>query len=634
MHCQACGTENPEGTLRCIHCSSSLDAAVTPVPAASDASDPEITSLGTPAGSLAGWVRAHAHTFSATLPPGLTIGQRYEIRALLGRGGMGAVYRAYDRELDREVALKLIRADLAEDSTVVDRFKREIQLSSKVTHRNVLRVYDLGESDGVKFLTMEDVAGDDLATVLRRERLPLPRVLEIFRQICEGLAAAHAEGILHRDLKPQNVMLDAEGRVHLTDFGLAKSLTAGRFTQTGAVLGTPLYMSPEQVRGESVDVRSDIYALGTMLYEMLTGAAPFSGESGIDVMLRRIQKSPRPVGDLNPEVPLFLQKITERCLAIDPAPLPHGEGASDRSRRRAMPSLSRIGCETAGPASRTLAGRWNRGRGAGHRGRGVPSEAGRCPRRPDPKPPSRPSRSSQSFLFRTGQVTARSTGRRRDCAARGRQPVAVASAPDRLDGSRGGAANREYFGCRARARRSSGRHRISATGEILPGPGGVSVSARLTSAGEAGREVAARRLTASQRPRSSARQTTSPCWPDAGCGCLQVRVWTYSPRTSLQKTLLPMSRTSAGCEPSAITGTRKPSGPFQRHFRLRPITPWRATGWRTYAASWAARMKRTSTSQRRLPRRHVCRTAKRATSARGKRICRDATMTRSSSMKT
>ena len=267
--------------------------------------------VSSPSASLAG---------VAALAEGTEIGTRYRVLKLLGRGGMGAVYLCRDEELQRDVALKVIRPEIAADPSVLDRFKREIQLSSRVTHRNVLRVYDLGEADGVRFLTMQFVEGEDLSSVLKRlGPFPLPRLTHLFRQVCEGLAAAHDEGVVHRDLKPQNIMVDAADHVYLTDFGLAKNLGGTAMTELGAVMGTPAYMAPEQVRGEAVDRRADVYALGVILYEMASGETPFSGGSVYEVMMRRLTTTPKPVTDLNPAVPAYLRKIMERCLAVDPA---------------------------------------------------------------------------------------------------------------------------------------------------------------------------------------------------------------------------------------------------------------------------------------------------------------------------
>jgi tetratricopeptide (TPR) repeat protein/predicted Ser/Thr protein kinase len=318
MICPECHTPNPAGVTTCLQCSGGL-------------SDPGLTSSGTDSEStptlafptnlkdLTGSKLANSAAATSALPPGFEIGKRYRVRRILGRGGMGAVYHVQDRQLDREVALKLIRADIAENATVLERFKREIQLSSKVTHKNVLRVYDLGESDGVQYLTMHYIEGEDLASLMKREkRLSTPRILVLFRQICEGLQAAHEQGVIHRDLKPQNVMLDSSDHVYLADFGLAKTLEQSGVTQTGAVIGTPYYMSPEQVKGEPAGPRSDIYSLGVILYEMLTGVVPFAGSSAFEVMIQRVQRPPRPAREINPQIPGYLEKILERCLAMDP----------------------------------------------------------------------------------------------------------------------------------------------------------------------------------------------------------------------------------------------------------------------------------------------------------------------------
>ena len=316
MLCTHCQTPGPEGAAVCPVCHESLDeSGGTPVdPEAGFTSSPTVT----PAPRASG-ASHHSLSDPAILPGGFEIGRRYRVVKLLGRGGMGAVYRCHDEELQREVALKIIRPETAGDAAVIERFKREIELSSRVTHKNVLRVYDLGEADGVRFLTMQLVEGEDLASLLRRMGpLPVTRLFHIFRQICEGLAAAHEEGVVHRDLKPQNVLLDAEDHVWLTDFGLAKCLGGSAMTQMGAVMGTPSYMSPEQVRGQVVDKRSDIYSLGILFYEMATGRTPFAGGSMYEVMMRRLSTPPRPVTELNPGVPPYLRKILERCLEVDP----------------------------------------------------------------------------------------------------------------------------------------------------------------------------------------------------------------------------------------------------------------------------------------------------------------------------
>lgn len=318
MICPGCSTPNPEGTLACAQCGASLPGAEHTI------SKTAVVDFGatidTPR-SFAQWAKASASYESLVplLPPGLEIGHRYKVILLLGRGGMGSVYRVHDQELDRDVAMKLIRPDIAQDTDTLDRFKREIQLSSRITHRNVLRVYDLGETESIKYLTMQLVEGEDLSHVLKRKtKLPNDRILRIFRQICEGLQAAHEQGVVHRDLKPQNVMLGPDDRVYLTDFGLAKSLDQSGMTQTGTVLGTPFYMSPEQVKGGEIDQRSDIYSLGVILYQMATGTLPFTGSTPYEVMAQRLQKPPRPASESNPDLPVFLTRVLERCMQIDP----------------------------------------------------------------------------------------------------------------------------------------------------------------------------------------------------------------------------------------------------------------------------------------------------------------------------
>ena len=194
---------------------------------------------------------------------GVVLGERYEILKRLGEGGMGAVYKARDHELDRLVALKVIRPELAGHPDILRRFKQELILARQVTHKNVVRIFDLGSADGRKFITMDYIEGRDLKSILvERGKLPPAEVVPIFQQICRGLEAAHVEGVVHRDLKPQNVMVDAAARVWLMDFGLARSMELSGLTRTGVLMGTPDYMSPEQARAEKVDARSDLFSLG------------------------------------------------------------------------------------------------------------------------------------------------------------------------------------------------------------------------------------------------------------------------------------------------------------------------------------------------------------------------------------
>jgi len=253
------------------------------------------------------------------LENGALLGRRYEIICILGEGGMGAVYKAKDLELKRVVALKVIRPELAVDPDIIERFKQELILARQVTHRNVIRIYDLGESEGFKFITMEFVEGNDLRSVLReRGKLPPGEAVDIIRQATLALDAAHKEDVIHRDLKPQNIMCDKSGRVLVMDFGLARSIQGGGMTQTGALVGTLEYMSPEQALAKDLDQRSDIFTLGLILYELLAGVAPFKAESAVASLIKRNSERAIPVSDHDGTIPLALSNIVSKCLERDP----------------------------------------------------------------------------------------------------------------------------------------------------------------------------------------------------------------------------------------------------------------------------------------------------------------------------
>ena len=240
-----------------------------------DADATLIDALPAPASTGAGPARVQSS--GPALEPGDVLGGRYEILQLLGEGGMGAVYKAMDRELDRPVALKLIRPQLAANPSILARFKQELLLAHQVTHKNVIRIYDLGDADGVKFITMEFVEGVDLRSLIQEKKKFSPEeAVEITQQICRALEATHAVGVIHRDLKPQNIMRDGTGRILLMDFGLARTIEGGGMTQTGALVGTMEYMSPEQALAKNLDQRSDLFTLGLILYELLIGKTPYS----------------------------------------------------------------------------------------------------------------------------------------------------------------------------------------------------------------------------------------------------------------------------------------------------------------------------------------------------------------------
>jgi eukaryotic-like serine/threonine-protein kinase len=255
----------------------------------------------------------------ASLRPGMILGRRYEILQLLGEGGMGAVYKAKDRELSRMVALKVIRPDLAKNQAAIDRFKHELLLAHQVTHKNVIRIYDLGEAEGMKFITMEFIEGEDLRNLLLEKKKLLPGdAVEIMQQVCRALEAIHSVGVIHRDLKPQNIMRDKTGRILVMDFGVARTLEGDGMTNTGATVGTIEYMSPEQALAQKLDQRSDIFTLGLIFCELLTGKMPFSAESALASLIKRSQERAVPVSVLDNTVPPVLSDIVGKCVERDP----------------------------------------------------------------------------------------------------------------------------------------------------------------------------------------------------------------------------------------------------------------------------------------------------------------------------
>ncbi|WP_437809767.1 protein kinase domain-containing protein [Sorangium sp. So ce1078] len=256
---------------------------------------------------------------AAETGPRQVLAGRYELLGLVGIGGMGSVYRARDLELEELVAVKVLRRELSGSPDVIDRFRREVRLSRKVTHPNVARVFDIGEHEGDRFLTMEFIDGEPLAALVARERrLAVARVMDIVEGVCAGLEAAHRAGVIHRDLKPDNVLLGRDGRVVLTDFGIARAIAPdGEAGKTlGAVLGTPAYMAPEQVQGATdIDARADLYALGAMLYEMLTGHRAWQGDAPLAVAAARLVADPPDPRQRRADLPDALARVVLRCMA-------------------------------------------------------------------------------------------------------------------------------------------------------------------------------------------------------------------------------------------------------------------------------------------------------------------------------
>ena len=249
------------------------------------------------------------------LEVGSVVARRYEVIALLGEGGMGAVYEARDLELSRTIALKTIRREFGGNPAIIERFKQELILSTQVTHRNVVRIFDLGEADGMKFITMEYIQGIDLRTMIHeRGKLPPEEVVEIIIQVCRALDAAHSVGVIHRDLKPQNIMQDQNGRILVMDFGLARTLEGDGMTMSGALVGTMEYMSPEQALSKSLDQRSDIYSLGLIFYELLSGEVPFRADTALASLIRRTQEKPVPVSHYVNDIAGPLDQMVSRCL--------------------------------------------------------------------------------------------------------------------------------------------------------------------------------------------------------------------------------------------------------------------------------------------------------------------------------
>jgi len=231
---------------------------------------------------------------------------------------MGKVYKALDKEIDGKVALKLIKPEVAADKNTIKRFRNELKMARDIAHKNVCRMYDLNKEEGSYYITMEYVSGEDLkSTIIRIGQLPIAKTISIAKQVCEGLEEAHRLDVVHRDLKPQNIMIDKEGNARIMDFGIARSVTGKGITGAGVMIGTPEYMSPEQVEGKEVDQRSDIYSLGVILYEMVTGRVPFEGETPLSIAVKHKTETPKEPRELNSQIPEDLSRVILRCMEKD-----------------------------------------------------------------------------------------------------------------------------------------------------------------------------------------------------------------------------------------------------------------------------------------------------------------------------
>jgi serine/threonine protein kinase/HAMP domain-containing protein len=256
------------------------------------------------------------------LEPGQTLGNRYQIEGVLGVGGMGMVYKAKDRELGEEVAIKTLKPDMiASDPSALERFKSEIKLARRISHRNVVRTHDFGEANGLYYITMEYVEGKSLKDLVReRGRLPASAVLPIAKQLCRALEVAHEEGVIHRDIKPQNMVVEGDGVLKVMDFGIARLATRPKdsgHTEAGMVVGTPEYMAPEQLLGDELDPRADLYATGAVLYECLTGEVPFTADTPIVLISKVLEERPMPPIARQADVPQALSDLVMWALAKD-----------------------------------------------------------------------------------------------------------------------------------------------------------------------------------------------------------------------------------------------------------------------------------------------------------------------------
>lgn len=252
------------------------------------------------------------------LTRGTIFAGRYEIIEELGKGGMGRVYRVEDTKAKEEIALKLIKPNIAADQKTIERFRNELTTARKITHKNVCRMYDLGEEKGLHYITMEYISGQDLKGLIRQTgQLTVSKTISIAKQICDGLTEAHNLGVVHRDLKPNNIMIDRGGNAKIMDFGIARAAKGKGITGSGVMIGTPQYMSPEQVEGKEVDQRSDIYSLGIILYEMLTTQLPFEGDTPLTIGVKQKTEMPRDPKELNEQIPDGLSRVILKCLAKD-----------------------------------------------------------------------------------------------------------------------------------------------------------------------------------------------------------------------------------------------------------------------------------------------------------------------------
>ena len=294
IKCPKCDTDNPSDSKYCKECA-------TPLPSKKEIPVTETLEIPT-----------------EELTAGSTFAGRYQIIEELGKGGMGKVYKVLDNKINEKIALKLIKPEIASDKKTVKRFNNELKFARKIRHKNVCQMFDLGEDKGTHFITMEYVHGENLKQLIRRMgNLSAEQAITITKQVCKGLSEAHRTGIVHRDLKPQNIMVDEEGNARIMDFGIARSIEAKGVTEAGMIVGTPDYMSPEQVDGKEADQRSDIYSMGVILYEMLTGRTPFQGDTALSIAVKHKTEMPQDPRELNDQVSGEISHWILKCMEKD-----------------------------------------------------------------------------------------------------------------------------------------------------------------------------------------------------------------------------------------------------------------------------------------------------------------------------